>query len=913
MIRFEHPEAFLLGVVVLLVLRRRLLAGPFVTTLRVILLVLACGLLARPVLEGREAGRDLVLLVDRSRSMPAGSLDTVAEYAALARRYARAGDRIGLVAFGRAPVVEQAPVEDYGYQPPARSIDRDGTDLAEALETAVGVIAPGRQGAVLVFSDGESTGRGAGAAARHALRRGIRIDAVPVRRPSVFDLAVEEIAVPDEVTIGEPYQVSVWVRADRAVEAPFRLLRDGVELARGQRSFRRGLNRIRFRDRITDAGVHRYEAHVTVEDDRVLENNRARAAMRVTGPFRVLCVTPEGRADRLTRSLQAAGIAVDVRAPKSAPLTLDALDGVRAVVLEDVPMEDLPQGAAKALRHYVRDLGGGLLMTGGRASFGPGGYHRSPIEDVLPVSLEIREEERKFSLAMAIALDRSGSMSAAVPSGETKMDLANRGAIAAVELLGRRDSIAVIAVDSSAHVVVPLTPVDDPGAVSAKIRTIESMGGGIFTNTALKAATAELRGARQGTKHIVIFADAADAEEPGDYKTFVPKLRKAGVTVSVIGLGRDTDADAEFLKDLAALGGGRCFFGTDATDLPRMFAQETIQVARSSMVEEPTRVRVLPGIVAVGALQRARFPTVGGYSIAYLKPGAQRGLLTVDDTKAPLLAFHQAGLGRSAAFLGVADGRLSGELASWDGYAEFFGTLVRWIAGNDAADVFATVQRRGHEAVIAVEVPADREDLLSGIEARMLGPDGDVQQVLLGRADDTKLEARVPLPREGIYRPVLKLEDGRFLRLPAVTLPYSPEYEPRLDPEEGERALKEIAATAGGRIDPAGEALMAGPRRSVGSTPLDPWFGIAAVLVFLLEILVRRLRPTLPRVPGVPVKRVAAAVRKRLPRRRKAPAPDEDAGAPAALPAEGEQPAPAAKSDPGISSVLERAKRRRRR
>ena len=64
-----------------------------------------------------------------------------------------------------------------------------------------------------------------------------------------------------------------------------------------------------------------------------------------------------------------------VHAAETAPLTLDHLDGVRAVVLENVPLADLPAGAAAALASYVRDLGGGLLMTGGRASFGPGGYH----------------------------------------------------------------------------------------------------------------------------------------------------------------------------------------------------------------------------------------------------------------------------------------------------------------------------------------------------------------------------------------------------------------------------------------------------------------------------------------------------------------------------------------------------------
>ena len=920
MIRFVHPEAFLLGLLFLLVLRQRFVHGRFVSALRAILLLLVLGLLAQPYLAGRAAGRDLVIVVDRSRSVPEGVLDTVGEYAELAEKAAEKGDRIGVVLFGREAVIEQSPVEGYRYSTPQRDVDPDGTDLAGAIDAALAIIPPGRQGSILVVSDGESTGRDAGAAARHALRRGIRIDAVPVRRAGVFDLAVEEVALPGEVAVGEPFQLSVWVRADRAAEAPFTLLRDGRPIATGKRRFRRGLNRLRFRDRLVSQGVHRYEIRVDVEGDRVLENNRARGALRVTGPFRILCVTPEGRQDRLTRSLTAAGLSVDVTKPGLAPLTLDALDGIRAVVLEDVPLTDLPQGAADALQIYVRDLGGGLLMTGGRASYGPGGYYKSAIEEALPVSMEIREEDRKFALAMAIALDRSGSMGMTVPSGESKMDLANRGAIAAVEMLGRQDSVAVIAVDSAPHVVVPLTSAANKAAIVSRVREIDSMGGGIFTYTAVVAAARELRKAGQGTKHIVIFADANDAEEPGDYKTLVPQLRRAGVTLSVIGLGRGTDSDSDFLRDLARLGGGRCFFGEDATDLPRMFAQETIQVARSSIVEEPASVSVLPDIITVGALQGGTFPAVGGYSIAYAKPGAQRGLVAKDETAAPLLTFWQYGLGRSAAYLGIADGALSGRVGSWEGYAEFFGTLVRWIAGTEAAGaVYAEVNRRGHEAVLSVEVEAGRQDLLGSIEARLLDPKGESRRVLLSRVDDTRLEARMPLPDEGVYRPVLRLADGRFLRLPAMTLPYSPEFEPRMDPAEGEKVLKRLVRTAEGRIDPVADQIMAGSRESLGVTPLSGLFAWAALAFLLAEVVVRRLRPTLPqRVSEVP-RRLWAGVTSRVARLRTKRRRKKARSAAFLEPEEGEAVAPASRqapkeetpSDDGITSVLDRAKKRR--
>ena len=88
------------------------------------------------------------------------------------------------------------------------------------------------------------------------------------------------------------------------------------------------------------------------------------------------------------------------------------------------------------------------------------------------------------------------------------------------------------------------------------------------------------------TRHIVLFADAADSEHPATYKVLLGKLTRAGVTVSVIGLGKPTDVDADFLRDVAKRGNGRIVFTDRPDELPRIFAQETLTVVRSTFVEE---------------------------------------------------------------------------------------------------------------------------------------------------------------------------------------------------------------------------------------------------------------------------------------------------------------------------------------
>ena len=65
-------------------------------------------------------------------------------------------------------------------------------------------------------------------------------------------------------------------------------------------------------------------------------------------------------------------------------------------------------------------------MIGGKQSFAAGGWFGSPVEPLLPVSMELKQEHRKLAVAMAIVMDRSGSMAMNVAGTSLqKMDLAN--------------------------------------------------------------------------------------------------------------------------------------------------------------------------------------------------------------------------------------------------------------------------------------------------------------------------------------------------------------------------------------------------------------------------------------------------------------------------------------------------------
>lgn len=924
--QFVHPEAFLLVPLAALVLRARLWPRPLVGTLRVAVLLLVAAVLSQPTLGSVADGRDVVLVVDRSRSMPEGHLQEARELANEIASQLPDGDRIGVVAFGREAYVAANLDTELNWPDETRQIDADGSSLEAGLATALAMIEPGRNATLLVWSDGEVPAQQSASLSRLADRRGIRIDVRPVAREFGRDAAVVEMRVPPEVPVESPFAVNATVVATEAGPAEWRLLVGGERVRSGSVSLRQGRNTLQLQHGLRTPGEQTLALEVVMAGDAVPQNDRGVAVVRGLAKTRVLCVTPGGREDRLTRSLRGVGIEVVVAAPEVAPLTTAELDGFRAVVLEDVPAAALPSNAMRNLGNWVRNLGGGLLMTGGYNSFGVGGYHKSALEDVLPVTLEIREEQRKFGLAMAIALDRSGSMGATVGDA-TKMQLANRGAATAIELMSAMDAVSVMAVDTRPHVVQPLETVEDTEGILQRVRSIESGGGGIYIGAALHAAADELAEATQKNRHIVIFADANDSEEPEDYREFLPQLVKDGITVSVIGLGSPSDSDAKLLEEIAFLGSGRCQFVGDATELPRVFAQETIQVARSSLVEEPTALDVDPSLQLLGAMPQA-FPEVGGYSVAWMRDRAERDLSARPRPDAagneiePLLAHWQIGLGRSAAFLGEADGELSGAWATWDGYADFFGTLVRWLCGGAPAGLFVDARREGDDAVYYLEVEPDNARLLDTARGVLTLPGGDVEDLAFESVGHGRVAVRVPLLREGVHRAAVQL-GNETVRLPPMSLPYSSEWALQLDPQRGEHTLRALARRTHGNLSPSVASVLDGPRKSRGQLDLSPWLLLVGLVLLLAEIGVRRLQVHLPNPlrrwrEARARRRAASATSGPQPGTIRRPAVDEPGEAKAADPAQ-EVPEDSPSSDDGakpasdgLLSALERAQRRGR-
>lgn len=650
--------------------------------LRLILITLLVLALSQPVLKLGDGDMDLWLLVDQSDSAMGKPDNATREILSILEKSKRQGDNVHIVDFAKSAVLREKgdPVFRGGT---------NSTRLGHAVDYILTKANASIANRLLILSDGYPTDS-LDRTAEKLLSQGIAADSRTFSSLLETDYRIADIQSPSRVRPGEAFILEFSILSTGSADAPvnWEIEREGSPPLKGSANLENGKGSVRITDRLSSPRAASYNLRIIpAKPDPVPQNNSARVWIEATGGSAALLITRYAN-DPIASFLRAQNIQTGI-ITKPETLSPAHFTGTRLIIINDVPAASIPVEFLNGLNFFVNEQGGGLLMCGGRNSFGAGGYFSSAIDPIMPVSMELKNEQRKFTVCMSFVLDRSGSMSVSTASGKTKMDLANAGSVNAIQLLSDEDFISVHAVDSTPHTIVPMTQIGDNRVkICNAVSRIQSDGGGIFVKNGIMSGFRELKKTKAGTRHLILFSDAADSEEPGDYKKYLADMRKEGVTLSVIALGTRQDVDADLLDDIARLGGGRLFFSEDGSDLPSIFAQETVSVARSAFIAEPTPLIPTQGWFQI-ASKPIQWPSeVEAYNLSYLKEGATAACLSGDEYKAPLVAFWQRGQGRTGAISFPMAGEDASKLLAWKDYGNYVQTFCRWLAGDGTPEGF---------------------------------------------------------------------------------------------------------------------------------------------------------------------------------------------------------------------------------
>ncbi|HEY1065584.1 MAG TPA: VWA domain-containing protein, partial [Pirellulales bacterium] len=499
----------------------------------------------------------VIFLLDQSRSVPSELRAAQTTFVNEAMSKRRPQDLAGAIVFGGRAEVEVPPWE-HGWRLGAsldrmRYIDPDQTDLAAAVKLASASFPPDAARRIVLVCDGLENRGQTLPLAEAAAAQGVGFDVVEVGRTGLTDVLVESVQAPSVVRAKQPFDVRIVVdhvvgagqpetitgRLVASVRSAGKtiVLNPGADLPISQGGQRvtlpAGKTPLVLSTALDQAGMYPFRVEFTPDAgaaDEFVENNAATTLVDVPGNARVLIVERDASDDEqevaehraFTERLRRQGLEIDERPASSAFQSIIDLQPYDCVVLADVPRDQLSEGQVRALVQNVHDSGGGLLMLGGPNSLGAGGWAGSELEKASPVDFQIQNAVVAPVGALQLVIDRSGSM-----TGD-KLTWAKAAAVAAVEVLGERDTVGVVSFDSEAQWNARPTPLKNRAAVIQAIRRI-APGGGTDLWPAMTEARQAMKGVNASVKHMIVLTDGQTA--PNNFAVLASQLRQEKVTV----------------------------------------------------------------------------------------------------------------------------------------------------------------------------------------------------------------------------------------------------------------------------------------------------------------------------------------------------------------------------------------------
>lgn len=626
-----------------------------VAALMLRLAALAALLLAllAPQLLAQPHSRQVIVLLDRSASMPRAA--TLAAWHAL--RSANPRLTLETLEFAGRP-------EWLGRRTPAAapsaSLVLGETHIARAVWSALARIEARHDSAIALLSDGYSRGDDVPAALRAAKAAGVPVCWRPLGRPPP-PVLVTSVEAPPTAFQGRPLTLQVNLQASERRRVALIAEGAGASSRRALLALDPGRVSIPLTYTPPRAGPLVVAVAVTDPSSGRLLTARAHSVIDVRGLSRTLYIADDP--GPLATSLERGGWPVERVAPAFAPTREESLSRYQVVVLEDVAIRDAPQAFWTALAHQVQSHGLGLVVLGGPHAFARGGYRHSALEALLPVASEPGAADR--TQAVAFVVDKSGSMGRN-SAGVDRLSTAREAVIVAARDLSPRDELMLVAFDVAPHLLVPLAPYRTARAALEAPWPVRAAGG-TRIGPALIFAAERLALAHSRRRTLVLMTDGYAADQSGPALSRL--LAHDSIQLVVIAIG--AHANVSGLARLSAATGAQVLRVAEVAELPR-FARAALEARRGRVHLGPTPVIER---LSTPFPTQAIWAPVTGYAVTRARRTAQ--LYLVSGRGDPLLASILAGNGRVVA-LPAGLGEWARDWARSPGWPRLAGGLIEW-------------------------------------------------------------------------------------------------------------------------------------------------------------------------------------------------------------------------------------------
>ena len=799
-------------------------------------------LLAEPRMVRTRDVMSVVYAVDLSDSIGDRSSTSALEFVTKTATGKPERDEAGLVVFGRDASVELPPRMSFPFEAINSQVDKDATNLEQTLSLAAALVPEENQGRIVLISDGTATDGNLSRVLDELKSRNIAVDFLPVQYNYSNEVWLERLELPGAVKIGQAFEATTVLSSLTPGEGKLILKQNGQPIRQLDVKYQAGKNRFAFPVTLTEAGYYEYTASVIVPrtQDQLLQNNTVLNDLYLEGAGRVLVVT-DSQGDqrdwqRLVSVIRASQRAVEMKPAYELPREPAALQPYDAILFVNVGTDSFDAVQMQAVHDAIYDFGVGFAMIGGNNSFGSGGYHKTPIEAALPVSMDVSQKKVLPKGALVIVLH-----TCEFPEGNT---WAKRITKQAIKVLSPQDEVGVLDYEGGEHWVFQITPARNYDELVTKINAAAPGDMPSFVGTMRKGLDA-LKLNDSATKHMIIISDG-DPQPPDPM--LIQEFVDNQVSVSMVAIEPHGGQEISKMRMISAVTNGRYYFPTDPDQLPAIFIKEA-KTLRRNMIQEKD---FIPEVQFVSPILKGLngLPPLHGYVLTSAKKNSQLILRAPPEDESspevdPILAVWRYGLGATAAFTSDFSPQWGADWLEWEQFTPFIKQMLTEIARvRKEGYLRMSTYISGGEGVVVVEDFHPDEGFLE-VQARVSGPHNKTQQVQLKQVSPRRYQASIPLWGAGRYHVTAAGAGGgrKENAFGRMIVSYSPEY---LRFRSNPQAINDIVERTGGQIltknSTADEIYMTRRQPQRSSQPIfDTWLIILACLI-PFDVALRRIQ-----------------------------------------------------------------------
>lgn len=495
------------------------------------------------------------------------------------------------------------------------------------------------------------------------------------------------------------------------------------------------------------------------------------------------------------------------------------------VVLDDVPVNQLPSKFTTELKKAVADDGLGLFTTGVESFYGSGGYFETDLASVLPVELQQKTQKKDPSVGLAIIIDTSGSMAG------TRIELARQIARIAARKLKPRDYVGIVEFYGAKHWAIPMQHAANKIEIDRAIARMKAVGGTVLY-PAIQEAYYGLKNLNTRYKHILMITDAG-VEDAG-YEQLVRSVAKDKINLSTVLVGQG--GHNQVMSDIANWGKGRFYSVGNEFQLVEMLLKQPSMDDSDAFESGTFNVTKAVNSSFLANFALNDIPSVKKYAKVNLRSNSNL-ILKVGPNDAPLLASWQYGLGKVTSLMTEPFGEGTELWQSWHDYGNFVSAIADFTS-NRLKDFDIQIHRNGYNVTITahrlsngINAPKfkkvnDLADNGNPIEFEQKSPDIYVSRQVMSPTQDVLIESL-----NGYQRFALRASSD-----------ISPELEvSSLDQLNLSEFFRELEGDVINGNDGSWLPNITSKRSITKLIPLWPYLILMALLIYISELIYRRL------------------------------------------------------------------------